>query len=121
MKVWIDDERKPKDYLSEKDAESVIWIKEIREALNLFLKKSEEIEVLYLDYYMDSPVIFGSEFVFYAKRGGKKMFPNLKSIYLHSNDDDAIDELMELAPNLENQGISLEVAPYRNKKGNCRG
>lgn len=48
------------------------------------------------------------------------MFPNLKSIYLHSNDDDAIDELMELAPNLENQGISLEVAPYRNKKGNCR-
>lgn len=121
MKIWIDDERNPKDYLSEKEAESVIWIKEIREALNLVLNKSAEVEVLYLDYYMDSPVILGSEFVFYAKRGGKKMFPNLKTIYLHSNDDDAIDELMEFAPSLELHGISLEVAPYRNKKGNHRG
>ena len=120
MKVWIDDERNPKDYLSEKEAECVIWIKEIREALNLFLKNSAEIEVLYLDYYMDSPVIFGSEFVYYAMRGNK-MFPNLKTIYLHSSDELAIDELMELAPNLKNRGISLEVAPYRNKKGNCRG
>ncbi len=121
MKVWIDDERNPKDYLSEKESEGVIWVKAIREALNLFLKNSAEIEVLYLDYYMDSPVIFGSEFVFYAKRGGKKMFPNLKAIYLHSNDDDVIDELMELAPNLENQGINLKVAPYRNKKGSRCG
>lgn len=121
MKIWIDDERDPKDYLSEKEAGSVIWIKEIREALNLVLNNSAEVEVLYLDYYMDSPVIFGSEFVFYAKRGGKKMFPNLKTIYLHSNDDDAIDDLMEYAAHLENHGISLEVAPYRNKKGNRRG
>ena len=30
MKVWIDDERNPKDYLSEKESEGVIWVKAIR-------------------------------------------------------------------------------------------
>ena len=113
MKVWIDDERNPKDYLSEKESEGVIWVKAIREALNLFLKNSAEIEVLYLDYYMDDSFLFGSEFVFYAKRGGKKMFPNLKAIYLHSNDDDVIDDLMQHEEEFKAMGMSLVIAPYR--------
>lgn len=113
-KVWIDDERAPQDFLSAAECEGVVWIKKIREAIRYIKEHAEEIEVMYLDYYMDDPYLDGSEFVFEVLHGRKEgSFANLKMVYLHSSDEDAIDEMMEYAEEIKSLGVDMLPAPYR--------
>lgn len=110
--VWIDDKRDPKRSLPETVAQSVVWIKSIHEALEYVQKNAADIEVLYLDYYLDSPVLFGSEFVMLVQRFGRSQFPQLKTVYLHSNAKDKVKALMKYAPKLKSEGIELKIATY---------
>lgn len=111
--VWIDDKRDPKCSLPAAVSESVVWIKSIHEALEYVQKNAADIEVLYLDYYMDSSVLFGSEFVMLVQRFGHSKFPQLKTVYLHSDAKDKVKALMKYAPKLKSEGIDLKIATYR--------
>lgn len=110
--VWVDDKRDPKQSLPAAVLESVVWIKSIHEALEYVQKNAADIEVLYLDYYLDSPVLFGSEFVMLVQRFGRSKFPQLKTVYLHSNAKDKVKALMKYAPKLKSEGIELKIATY---------
>jgi len=113
-KVWIDDERAPQDFLSAAECEGIVWIKKIREAIRYIKEHAEEIDVLYLDYYMDDLYLDGSELVFEVLHGRKEgSFTNLKTVYLHSSDEDAIDEMMEYAEEIKTLGVDMLPAPYR--------
>lgn len=113
-KVWIDDQRAPQDFLSAAECEGVVWIKKIREAIRYIKEHAEEIEVMYLDYYMDDPYLDGSEFVFEVLHSRKeKSFVNLKTVYLHSSDETAIEEMMEYAEEIKAFGVDMLPAPYR--------
>lgn len=111
--VWIDDKRDPKVSLPATVAQSVVWIKSIHEALEYVQKNAADIEVLYLDYYMDSSVLFGSEFVMLVQRFGRSKFLQLNTVYLHSNAKDKVKGLMKYAPKLKSEGIELKIATYR--------
>jgi len=113
-KVWIDDERAPQDFLSAAECEGIVWIKKIREAIRYIKEHAEEIEVMYLDYYMDDLYLDGSELVFEVLHGRKEgAFSNLKTVYLHSSDETAIDEMMEYAEEIKALGVDMLPAPYR--------
>lgn len=111
--VWIDDKRDPKGSLPATIAQSVIWLKSIHEALEYVQKNAADIEVLYLDYYMDSSVIFGSEFVMLVKRHGRNRFTQLKTIYLHSDAKDKVKALMKYESELKAKDIILKIATYK--------
>lgn len=113
-KVWIDDERAPEDFLSAAECEGIVWIKKIREAIRYIKEHAEEIEVMYLDYYMDDLYLDGSELVFEVLHGRKEgSFANLKTVYLHSSDETAIDDMMEYADEIKALGVDMLPAPYR--------
>lgn len=111
--IWIDDTRNPNDFLPPNEAANVLWLKNIRPAITYVSEHSKEIEVLYLDYYMDDNYLFGSEFVYQVLYDGRKEYPLLKTIYLHSSDDDVIDDLMQHQEEFNEIGIDLIIAPYR--------
>ncbi len=111
--IWIDDTRNPNHFLSPNEAANVLWLKNIRPAITYVSEHSKEIEVLYLDYYMDDNFLFGSEFVYQVLYDGRKEYPLLKTIYLHSSDDDVIDDLMQHQEEFNEIGIDLIIAPYR--------
>lgn len=111
--IWIDDTRNPHQFLSKEEADNVLWLKNIRPAITYVSEHSKEIEVLYLDYYMDDNFLFGSEFVYQVLYDGRKEYPLLKTIYLHSSDDDVIDDLMLHQEEFNEMGINLIIAPYR--------
>ena len=111
--IWIDDTRNPHHFLPKAEADNVVWLKNIRPAIRYVSEHSKEIEVLYLDYYMDDSFLFGSEFVYDVLYGGREEYPLLKTIYLHSNDDDVIDDLMQHEEEFKAMGMSLVIAPYR--------
>lgn len=111
--IWIDDIRNPQNFLHQNEADNVLWLKNIRPAIKYVSEHSKEIEVLYLDYYMDDNFLFGSEFVYEVLYSGREGYPLLKTIYLHSSDDDVIEDLMQHEEEFKEMGIDLLVAPYR--------
>lgn len=88
--------RDPKEYLTPEQAEGIIWIKEAWEARNFLHDNQEAITVLHLDNYLDDVYITGTD-LFYQVIGGRLWsgdeFLNLKQIYLHSSDENIVDEL----------------------------
>lgn len=111
--IWIDDTRNPHHFLPKTEAENVLWLKNIRQAIQYVSEHSKEIEVLYLDYYMDDNFLFGSEFVYEVLYSGREGYPLLKTIYLYSSDDNVIEDLMQHEEEFKEMDISLVIAPYR--------
>lgn len=122
MKVWIDDERDPKDHLKNENINEIIHIKEIRKALNFVIhEKSNEIETLYLDNWMDENILTGHFLLhevlmtikYEMNENNVRVFPKLKKIYLHSSDEDAVcNELDNLSEEFQKFGIELKKADY---------
>lgn len=119
MKVYVDDLRDPKHYLSPELAEGIVWLKEAWEARNFLVEHEAEIEVLHLDNYLDDDYITGKElFMMVAGEtmwGGREEWANLKQIYLHSSDEDVIEELMEnYAEPMRKAGVEVINNSQRN-------
>lgn len=113
MKYWIDDRRDPKDSLG-KESEQVVWLKEIIPAIHEVEDNASEVEVLYLDHYMDSDHIFGSELIMIVLCMGKETFPKLEKIYLHTSENTIIKRLVDkYSKRLADMGIQLLEAKYR--------
>lgn len=113
ISYWIDDRIDPQDRLKNEKLEKTIWLKEIIPALEIVEKNSENIEYLYLDYFMDHYYIYGNEFLFLIMYMGKEKFKNLKTIYLHSSDEGMVDDMLfKYEKDFENIGIKLTKANY---------
>lgn len=113
MRLWIDDERDPKDYLID-DQNEIKWIREPFEAQKtIFIEYAKEIIDLHLDQHLGSSKIKGSDIlhkVFYRL----KTFQSLKRIYLHSSDDQVVKKLiLEYQEKFKQENIELIDAPYR--------
>lgn len=116
MKVYIDDVRDPKKYLTPELSDGIVWLKEWYEAKNFVLKNAEHIEVLHFDHFMPPARKTGSD-IFHlvrlkAKRG---KFPALKTIYVHSSDLGVITDLMQFKDSLAEIGIELINNRNRNR------
>lgn len=112
MKVYVDDIRDPKNYLTPELAEGIVWLKEAWEARNFLVDNQAEIEVLHLDNYLGDSHITGKDLFFMVAGetmwGGREEWANLKQIYLHSSDEDIVEELMEnYAEPLLKAGVEL--------------
>lgn len=95
MRVFVDDLRDPNLYLSKDIKNNVVWLKEAWKAKEfIFGEKSKEIEVLHLDNNLGDPDLDGEDLVsmiyFHIE-----MFPKLKSVLLHSSDQDVISKILE--------------------------
>lgn len=111
MKVYIDDIRDPSKHLTEEQADGIVWIKDAWEARNFLHNNQEAITVLHLDNFLGDDYITGSDLL-YQVVGGRiwdgDEFLNLKQIYLHSSDEDVIDELYNtLHDEFEAAGVEL--------------
>ena len=111
-RIWIDDWRNPQSFLKN-EAEGVLWLKQIKPALDYVDKHAEEIEVLYLDHWMDDDYLNGFDFVSNILDDGREKYKNLKNIYFHSGDDKVIEEVMFYEDMLKEIGVVLLIAPYR--------
>lgn len=119
MNLYIDDIRDPQKYLTPELAEGIVWIKEWWEAKNFLLEHAAEIEVIHFDHYMDEPTLTGTDLLMMVAGdcmwGGKEEWVNLKQIYLHSSDEDRVEELMEnYAAPLIKAGVELINNSQRN-------
>jgi len=112
MKVFIDDIRNPVNHLTPEQSEGIVWLKEWWEAKRFLITNSKEIEVIHFDNYMDEPDLTGKDLFFMVAGdcmwGDKTSWTNLKQIYLHSSDEDLVDELMvECFEELKASGVEL--------------
>ncbi|AQW88960.1 hypothetical protein FDH34_gp485 [Serratia phage BF] len=112
MKVFIDDIRDPKNYLTPEQADGIIWIKEWWSAKRFLIDHAAEIEVIHFDHYMDEPTLTGKDLFFMVAGdcmwGGKETWIKLQKIYLHSSDVDMVEELVEeYSTELAESGVEL--------------
>ncbi|SOK59246.1 hypothetical protein [Yersinia phage fHe-Yen9-03] len=111
MKVYIDDIRDPKKYLTPEQADGIVWIKEAWNARNFLVEHESVIEVLHLDNYLDDEFITGTDIFFMVAGetiwGDRSEWANLKTIYLHSSDTDVIEKLMKYKDELQTAGVEL--------------
>lgn len=113
MKVFIDDERDPKEVLGENNVENIIWIKDAWEAKNFLLKNESEIEEIHFDHYLGDNILTGgllfSDLVaadcLYDK--GRR-WNKLKKVYLHSSNMDIVEDFLDIfEEDLKKIGIEL--------------
>lgn len=119
MKVYIDDIRDPQKYLTPELADGIVWLKEWWEAKRFLIENAAEIEVIHFDHYMDEPTLTGTDlFMMVAGDcmwGDKEHWPNVKTIYLHSSDEDTIEELLEnYAEPMRKAGVEVINNSQRN-------
>lgn len=119
MNVYIDDIRDPKNYLSPELSEGIVWIKEWWEAKKFLIEHAAEIEVIHFDHYMDEPMFTGADLfqmvVGDCIWGDKEEWVNLKQIYLHSSDEDIVEDLCSIyGAELKDAGVELINNSQRN-------
>lgn len=108
MKVYIDDVRDPKLFLTPELSDGIIWMKEWWEAKNFVLKNAGEIEVIHFDHFMPPARKTGSDiFHMVVSKARRGKFPKLKQIYVHSSDLGVISGLMQNEDKLADIGIEL--------------
>lgn len=113
ISYWIDDRRDPKYSLEKEKMDNITWLKEIVPALNIVEENAENIEFLYLDYFMDHDYIYGNEFLFLIMYMGKEKFKNLKTIFLHSSDKGIVEDMIfKYKETFDDMEINLEEAKY---------
>lgn len=114
--LWIDDLRDPMRYLGPA-SKDVMWKCEAWDARGYLFSDevASVLEVLYLDNHLDDDDITGEDLLaMVAFR--TEMFPCLKTVYLHSSDNDAVARMLRnYSSMLEEVNIQLVEAPYREK------
>ena len=115
--LWIDDLRDPMRYLGPA-SKDVMWKYEAWDARSYLFSDevASVLEVLYLDNHLDDDDITGEDLLaMVAFR--TEMFPCLKTVYLHSSDDEAVARMLRnYGSLLEKENIQLVEAPYREKE-----
>lgn len=82
MRVYVDQERKPEDYLSEEDRNGLLVFKDPIAALCFLHENEKDIEVAYLGHYPTDYYFQGSDIV--------------EDIFLHKYYDEGIEEGIKL-------------------------
>lgn len=118
VKLWIDDQRDPENYLNKKQLENVVWIKKIREAL--FVVLDDEVdpnaEEIFLDHYMDEEHLTGLTLLndlYWSLKSKCIVRESLKKIHLHSSEGSIVKKaLNDYQEKYKELGIDLVKANY---------
>lgn len=114
MRVYVDQERKPENHLSEEDRNGLLVFKDPLAALCFLHENEKDIEVAYLGHYPTDYYFEGSDIVediFLHKHYNEgEYFPKLSKIYLHNIDSGFKNTLIsKYQEELKELGIELTI------------